>query len=136
MSTVIANPSEIYTPQRKLRPMLLVFISTLFGAPASIIIKSAANHVPQHVNWFAALIAMATNLPLVAGYSLLGVSFFLMTLALKDGELSILYPVIALTQVWVTILSVWIFHDSMNPYKIAGVGAVVLGVGVLGWSGK
>ena len=38
-------------------------------------------------------------------------------LALRDGELSLLYPVIALTYVWVTVLSLVIFHEAMNPFK-------------------
>lgn len=116
--------------------MVLVFICTLFGAPAQILIKSGAEHVPHHVGWFTALMAMAVNLPLVAGYSLYGISFILMAMALKHGELSIMYPIIALTQVWVTILSVYIFHDSMNPYKVLGIAGVVVGVGVLGRAGK
>jgi drug/metabolite transporter (DMT)-like permease len=53
-------------------------------------------------------------------------------LALRDGELSLLYPVIALTYVWVTLLSVVVFHDRVNPIKLAGVGTIVVGVAVLG----
>ena len=54
---------------------------------------------------------MATNLPLLSGLVLYGLSTVLLVLALKDGELSLLYPVIALTYVWVTVLSLVILHD-------------------------
>ena len=59
-----------------------------------------------------------------------------MVFALRDGELSILYPIIALTYVWVTILSVLFFHESLNPFKLAGVATVVAGVAVLGRGSK
>jgi len=57
-------------------------------------------------------------------------------LALRDGELSLLYPVIALTYVWVTALSFLIFHETVNPYKIAGIVSIVVGVAVLGRGGR
>ena len=44
-----------------------------------------------------------------------------MVLALRDGELSLMYPVIALTYVWVTVLSLVLFHETVNPYKLTGI---------------
>jgi drug/metabolite transporter (DMT)-like permease len=79
---------------------------------------------------------MATNLPLLCGLALYGLSTVLLVLALKDGELSLLYPVIALTYVWVTVLSLVILHDKPNPYKLAGIAVIVIGVSVLGRGGK
>ena len=73
-----------------------------------------------------------TSVPLLAGYCLYGLNTVLMVFALRDGELSILYPIIALTYVWVTILSVIFFHESMNFFKLAGVAVVVAGVAVMG----
>ena len=60
----------------------------------------------------------------------------LLVLALKDGELSLLYPVIALTYVWVTALSLLLLHDKPNPYKLIGIAIIVIGVSVLGRRGK
>ena len=51
------------------------------------------------------LMALATNVPLIAGYALYGINTLMMVLALKEGELSLLYPIIALTYVWATLLS-------------------------------
>ena len=76
------------------------------------------------------------NVPLLAGYSLYGVSALLLVLALRDGELSLLYPVIALTYVWVTGLSFLIFHDTVNPYRLVGIVIIVVGVAVLGRKGR
>jgi len=73
-----------------------------------------------------------TSLPLLGGYCLYGLNTVLLVFALRDGELSILYPIIALTYVWVTILSVAFFHETMNFFKLAGVAVVVIGVAVMG----
>jgi drug/metabolite transporter (DMT)-like permease len=47
-----------------------------------------------------------------------------------------LYPIIALTYVWVTLLSYTFLHEPPNIFKNAGIAAIVIGVAVLGRSGK
>ena len=111
--------------------MLLVLGCTVLGAAAQIFMKLGANHLAH-----PGLIGMATNLPLLSGLALYGLSTVLLVLALKDGELSLLYPVIALTYVWVTALSLVLLHDQPNPYKLAGITIIVIGVSVLGRGGK
>lgn len=105
----------------------LVFFCTIFGAAAQVLIKHGAAQLAS-----GSPIAMLTNLPIVAGYSLYGISTVLLVLALRDGQLSILYPVISLTYVWVTLLSVAVFRESMNLFKVLGVIIIVTGVAVLG----
>jgi multidrug transporter EmrE-like cation transporter len=117
-------------PARR-RQVGLVFCCTILGAAAQVLMKTGANHMTQ-----PGLIGMATNLPLMAGYCLYGFSTLLLVLALRDGELSLLYPVIALTYVWVTVLSFAIFHDAVNPWKLTGIVLIVSGVAVLGKGGK
>lgn len=109
----------------------LVFCCTVFGAAAQILIKYGANMLPN-----GHPLTMLTNMPLMAGYGLYGISTILLVLALRDGELSILYPVISLTYVWVTFLSVIFFKESLNFFKILGVFIIVAGVTILGKDGK
>ena len=105
----------------------LVFFCTLFGAAAQVLIKYGANGLAS-----GSPFEMITNPPLVTGYGLYGISTILLVLALRDGELSILYPVISLTYVWVTILSIYLFREKVNLYKMMGVAVVVAGVAVIG----
>lgn len=121
---------SVEAAQRR-RSVLMVFGCTLFGAAAQVLIKTGANRLEQ-----TDPLAMITNPALVAGYSLYGLSTILLVLALRRGQLSLLYPVISLTYVWVTVLSVWIFNESMNLFKLIGVGVIVLGVAVLGRDGR
>jgi uncharacterized membrane protein len=51
---------------------------------------------------------------------------------LRHGQLSVLYPIIALTYVWVTILSPMFFVDHLNTFKVSGVTLIVLGVTFIG----
>ena len=69
---------------------------------------------------------------MIGGLALYGLGAALMVLALRHGELSVLYPLISLSYVWVAILSVVVFGEIMNVYKIAGICAIMAGVGVLG----
>jgi drug/metabolite transporter (DMT)-like permease len=113
------------------RAVLLVFCCTLLGAAAQVLIKTGANALPH-----PSVLQMITSVWLLSGYGLYAVSTVLLVLALKNGQLSLLYPVISLTYVWVTFLSVMVFHEVLNPYKVAGIVLIVMGVGVLGLNGK
>ncbi len=83
--------------------------------------------------FFSFALGLASNFKLFCGYCMYGVNTFLMALALKGRELSRLYPIIALTYVWVTILSLFLLPDEhMNFFRAMGIGFIVLGVSVLG----
>jgi len=124
-------PAEKSFQFNRKQSIILVFFCTLFAAAAQILIKSGANTLQS-----SSPLAMITNLPLMAGYSLYGIVTLLLVLALRDGELSILYPVISLTYVWVAVLSVVFFHEAVNPFRVVGVLIIVTGVAVLGKNGK
>lgn len=142
-TTVLPVPEEILTPEvaralqepgsRRRQSVGVVLFCTLLGAAAQILIKSGANGLPQG-SLAARLLGMATSLPIIAGYSLYAVFTLLFIYALKREELSIVYPIISLTYVWVTALSVFFFGEAINPFKIAGVATIVFGVAVLGRS--
>jgi multidrug transporter EmrE-like cation transporter len=131
LNAAVTDSTQISEKPARRQPVALVFCCTILGAAAQILMKTGANHLTQ-----PGLLGMATNLPLMGGYCLYGLSTLLLVLALKDGELSLLYPVIALTYVWVTVLSFLIFHDEINPWKLAGIVLIVSGVTVLGKGGK
>lgn len=109
------------------RAIVLVCLCTLTGAAAQILIKYGTNHVTE-----PGLLGYLRNLPLFAGLFLYGVNTVLMVLALRQGHLSVLYPIIALTYVWVTILSPMFFVDHLNGFKGVGVALIVGGVSLIG----
>lgn len=125
------------------RSFLLVFSCTLIGALAQILVKLGASQLGTHVtlsdvarhpSLFVQFgVGMIQNPELFIGYCLYGVNTFLMALALKGRELSRLYPIIALTFVWVTVLSLVTLPDEhLNFFRVAGIAFIVGGVSVLG----
>ena len=122
-------------PGAKKLSTILVCCCTVIGAAAQLLMKAGAQAQTQD-SAMHMLFAIFRTPTLFAGFSLYGLSAALLVVALKYGELSILYPVIALTYVWVTGLSVLVYQESINPMKLLGLTAVVVGVAVLGRSGK
>lgn len=123
------------------KSIYLVLGCTVFAAAAQVMMKFGAGHpMPrlepaQLASWMAMLTAILTNVPLLLGYSLHACNAFLLILALRDGELSMLYPIIALTYVWVNVLSLYFFGEHMNVWKALGIALVMGGVALLGRAG-
>jgi multidrug transporter EmrE-like cation transporter len=116
----------------------MVIVCTVLAAFAQVLLKMAADHPmpPIHLSEPGSILgfiaALAGNLPLIFGYTLHAGNALLLILALRDGHLSVLYPVYSLSYIWVNLLSVWFFHEQMNAWKIGGVALIICGVGVLG----
>ena len=116
------------TAAEKRRSLILVIAFTLISAAAQVFFKFGSNRLHGQIS----LALVATDFPLIFGLALYGIGAALMVLALRHGELSVLYPLISLSYVWVAFLSVLIFGEAMNPLKVGGICVIILGVGVLG----
>ncbi|MBV9301152.1 MAG: hypothetical protein JOY62_11995 [Acidobacteriaceae bacterium] len=138
--TVLEAPLDTRGSAR--RSFLLVFSCTLIGALAQMLIKAGAGQLHAHVTLINVLhdptlvfrfgLGIASNVKLLFGYCLYGVNTGLMALALKGRELSRLYPIIALTYVWVTLLSLVVLSEHMNFFRAIGIAFIVGGVSILG----
>ena len=123
-------------------PVYLVVICTLFAASAQILLKFGAMHpLPAfHLSDAASvgpfLTALLGDWPLLIGYSLHACNALLLILALRHGHLSLLYPLYALSYVWVDLLSLYFFREHMNIWKEAGIALIMGGVAVLGKASK
>ncbi len=73
------------------------------------------------------------NLFIILGFISYGFGFILMLLALRSGELSVLYPIISTGFIWISIFSPLFFPtDAMNIWKWSGVILIILSVSLLG----
>ena len=129
--TITSGAHKIDRAKRR-QAASIVACCTLLIAVAQILIKMGANRL-SHAGFMATFIGIFTVPPLFAGYCLYGVFTVLFVYALRHGEVSVLYPIIALGYVWVAILSSVVFHESMNLLKIVAITIIVAGVSVLGW---
>lgn len=105
----------------------LVVSATLVGAFGPILLKKASAKRLSKIS------SLATNYHLFGGVSLYGLGTLLFVPALKGGELSVLYPFVALSYVWVSLLSVKFLGEKMNKPKWAGIALIIIGVGLIGF---
>jgi multidrug transporter EmrE-like cation transporter len=141
LSSVTAVPElQVVDQDKRRRAALIVIACTLIIGAAQYLIKLGANQLAaeQHsahsgsVSLQAAVMGIFTNPAIFSGYCLYGIFTVLFVFALRHGELSILYPLISLGYVWVAIIGVIAFHESMNPLKLTGIAIIMAGVTVLG----
>jgi multidrug transporter EmrE-like cation transporter len=135
-SSAPAIPQQAARHSRK--SIYMVLGCTVFAAAAQVLLKFGATHAMPRMNpadpstWMPFAIALLGNYQLVLGYCAHSGNALLLILALRDGELSMLYPIIALTYVWVNLLSMYFFNEHMNVWKALGIALVIGGVGLLG----
>jgi uncharacterized membrane protein len=104
----------------------LVILATLVGAFGPILLKKAS------AKKLSKLSSLVKNYHLMGGVGLYAIGTILFIPALKGGDLSILYPFVALTYVWVSLLSVKFLGENMNLTKWMGIGLIILGVSLIG----
>ena len=130
MSTTATTPVQEPSAASRRKSIVLVLACTVLGTLAQILMKTGMEHFrPEPM-------ALLTNFALIAGYALYGINTVMLVLALREGELSVLYPIIALTYVWVTLVSYIHLHEEPNVYKNVGVTAIIVGVIVIGRAGR
>src|SRR3989339_322802 len=78
-------------------------------------------------------IQILINIPLWIGFICYGLGSLLMILALKYGDLSLVYPFIALSFVWVNILSIIFFSEHVKILNWLGITAIIIGVSLIGY---
>jgi drug/metabolite transporter (DMT)-like permease len=106
--------------------IVLVLLGTLVGAFGPILLKRAsAKRLSQ-------LKALLVNYDLFAGVFLYVAGTVLFILALRGGELSVLYPFVSVTYIWVCLLSMKFLGEKMNLLKWGGVALIILGVSFIG----
>jgi drug/metabolite transporter (DMT)-like permease len=76
------------------------------------------------------------NLYLISGLVFYAIGAVLLIIALKYGDLSMIYPFIALSFIWVTILSTYIFNEHVSVINWLGIIAILLGVSLIGQGGR
>jgi len=106
--------------------ILLVLLCTLLGSAAQVLYKIGAKNLVMDP------IRIASNWHLALGLMLYGISALLLVSALRRGELSVLYPIISLSYVWVSLLSIYFFGEHMTPLKWVGIGSIIAGISFIG----
>ena len=104
--------------------MALVLLASLIGSIASVLLKAGANRL--HGGSGQAFRSAA--LWLGGGVALFLISSVFYVWGIKDGSLTVLYPMVSLGYVWTLAWSKLFFGEPLNKTKLAGVGLVLIGV--------
>ncbi|MBI2543300.1 MAG: EamA/RhaT family transporter [Candidatus Aenigmarchaeota archaeon] len=76
------------------------------------------------------------NSYIIIGFLAYGLTAILFIVALKFGELSLLYPVWSLSFVWVTISSIVLLGESLSLVNWMGIALIIVGVSFIGFGAR
>ena len=106
--------------------VILTLLAAFIGSIGPILLKKAAPSFRLSIK------ALLTNYYLLAGVFFYGIGTVLFIPALRGGDLSILYPLLSTTYIWVCWLSTKLLHEKMNRLRWGGIALIIIGVSFLG----
>ena len=62
------------------------------------------------------------------GLLLYAIGAVIMIIALKGGEVSVLYPIIATSYIWVSLLSIYFYQEPINFLRWTGIFTIIAGI--------
>src|SRR3989339_1885389 len=114
----------------KLWAALLVLFTTLLTSSAQILWKKGSATLTFNI------LGVLANNYIMGGILLYVVGGILIIISFRGGEVSVLYPIIATSYIWVSLLSVRFLGEVMNPFKWIGVAAIIAGIACIGYGSK
>jgi len=79
------------------------------------------------------LMALLLNWQLILGFLLYGVGGIIMIISFKYGELSVLYPVLSMSYIWIAILSLYFLNEIISVTNWLGIVVIIGGISLMGW---
>jgi drug/metabolite transporter (DMT)-like permease len=105
--------------------MLLVLFASFVGSFGAVFLKWGAGRISRNLK------TIIFNWRLAAGVALYLISTVFYLMALKKGELSILFPMVSLGYVWTLLWSKFFFGEPFSRRKFAGLALIFAGLIVL-----
>jgi drug/metabolite transporter (DMT)-like permease len=106
--------------------ILGVLIASFIGGFGALFFKMAADKL--RFNFWKII----RNKWLLAGVCAYGISTIIFIIALKYGELSVLYPLVSMTYIWVILFSIKFLNEKINSRKLIGIFFILAGIALLG----
>ncbi len=106
--------------------MLLVLVASFFGSFGAVFLKSGSQKIRDGLRY------LFLNARLAAGVGLFVGSSVFYVIGLKRGEVSVLYPMVSLGNVWTLIWSRLFFKEPITHSKTFGLLLILVGVFFIG----
>jgi len=106
--------------------IILFVIVSMISATATFLVKLSAPKITRNIR------KLLKNWQFFLGIFMYGSGTIVSMIALRHGELSVLYPFIALQYVWANFLSMKYLKENINSYKWIGIAFIFLGVALIG----
>ncbi len=100
-------------------------MASFIGSFGAVFLKLGAVRLHRH------LTSLLLNWRLAVGVGLYLLSFVFFYLGVRVGELSILYPMVALGYIWTMLWSRWFFGEPLTRRKLGGLVLIICGVVLL-----
>src|SRR3989338_8100643 len=97
----------------------LMVLCTVFTSFAQVLYKFGAAKLEFNI------MSLITNVPLISGMALYVLGAVIMIIAFKGGEVSVLYPIIATSYIWVSLLSIYLFKEILNWFRWTGIFIII-----------
>lgn len=104
----------------------LVICGTIVGSGGGLLLKIGADEIPLSF-W-----NIVQSRKIISAIVLYVASSFLFIWALRGGELSVLYPMVSLSYVWILGMSHFILKERINLLKLIGICFIIVGVTFVG----
>ena len=109
--------------------MLLVLLASLIGSFGAVFLKMGAAHMKHGFRHIL-------NPQLALGVVLFLTSSVPFLIAVKHGELSVLYPMVSLGYVWTLFWSRLFFNEPITKAKLSALAMILAGIVCIGVGGR
>ena len=106
----------------------LIVLMTALTSIAQLFFKLGADNL--------VLNELVSYLPLLFGFIIYGIGAVLLILALKHGEVTVLYPVIATSYIWVALISWRVLGEHIGFLKLLGIVSIIVGIVLISFGSK
>ena len=112
-----------------------LFAGILLNACAQLLLKAGTNRLGEITlapsTLLPTLLQLGTNLPILGGLALYGLSVITWIAGLSRVDVSIAYPLLSLGYVVNAIAAYYLFGEVLSTQRILAIGIILIGVYIL-----
>ncbi len=109
--------------------IVLVLLASFIGSFGAVFLKLGSAHLSRGIRGLF-------NWQLITGIALFLGSSIPFIMALKHGELSVLYPMVSLSYVWAMLWSRMLFSEPITKQKVGALVLILGGILCIGVGGR